>query len=223
MAETPSSAGAADATGGVPSRRVGRPAKRTAITRAARAVFGREGYAATSIDAIAAEADVSKRTIYNHFDGKEQLFSELMAESAARVSARFVEDVERTFTGTDADHDLRALGRAFAAQRTTSPDHFALVAQVRTEERHFPPGVIAAWQQAGPLRVRAEVARRLGELADRGLVTFEDPLRAATHFGLLVTAELRRSDPSRPPTEKDTLDTVRTGVDAFLRGYAERD
>lgn len=200
-------------------RAAGRPAKRVAITRAARAVFGREGYAAASIDAIATEAKVSKRTIYNHFDGKEQLFAELMAESATQVADRFVADVERSFTATDAARGLMALGRAFAAQRTTFPEHFAMVGQVRAQERHFPPAVIDAWQQAGPLRVQADVARRLGELADRDLLQIDEPVRAAVHFGLLVTAELPRTDRSGAPTQDETEATVQTGVNAFLNGY----
>ena len=206
----------------VAPRAVGRPAKRSAITSAARTVFGREGYAASSIDAIAAEAMVSKRTIYNHFDGKEHLFSELVVDSATQVADRFLADVERTFTSADAAHGLMALGRAFAAQRTTFPEHFAMVGQVRAQERHFPPAVIDAWQKAGPLRVKAEVARRLNELADRDLLHVEDPVRAAEHFGLLVTAELPRPDRPRPPTEEETETTVQTGVDVFLHGYRGR-
>jgi len=218
MARTPKTRATGSADDGVTPRAVGRPGKRSAITGAARAVFGREGYTSTSIDAIATEANVSKRTIYNHFDGKEQLFSELMTESATHVADRFVADVERTFTGNDAGCDLTALGRAFAAQRTAFPDHFAMVGRVRVEERHFPPAVIDAWQQAGPLRVRAEVARRLGQLADRGLVDLDDPVRAAMHFSVLVTAGLARPARSRL-TENEIQETVTTGVEAFLDGY----
>ncbi|MEV5986378.1 helix-turn-helix domain-containing protein [Streptomyces sp. NPDC052051] len=52
----------------------GMPEKRRSIAQAARAVFGREGYSRASVDANAVEAGVSKRTIYNHFTDKEQLF-----------------------------------------------------------------------------------------------------------------------------------------------------
>ena len=198
---------------------MGRPAKREAVTRAARAVFGRLGYVATTLDAIAAEAGVSKRTVYNHFDGKEQLFALLMAESATRVADRFVADVARTFHARDGLRALTALGEAFAAQRTAFPEHFALVAQVRAQERHFPPDVIDAWQEAGPLRVQAEVAWRLVELADRGLLRLADPARAALHFSVLVTADLPR--PRRPggPAAAEAARTVAAGVEAFLHGH----
>jgi len=48
--------------------------KRAAILEAAVAEFQDRGFQATSMDRIAARAQVSKRTVYNHFDGKDALF-----------------------------------------------------------------------------------------------------------------------------------------------------
>jgi AcrR family transcriptional regulator len=205
----------------VARRSGGRADKHRAITDAARTVFGRDGYVRTSIDAIAAEAGVSTRTIYNHFDGKEQLFSGVLHESATQVADGFMETVERDLTGADLERDLVALGRAFAAQGTDFPEHFAMVRQIRAEAPHFPPAVIDAWQQAGPLRVQAEVARRLQQLADRGLLRIGDPSRAAIHFSALVTAGiLVRPYDSPAPSDRETHGIVAAGVDAFLNGYS---
>lgn len=49
-------------------------------------VFARDGYMRASVDAIAAEAGVSTRTIYNHFQDKAQLFQTVIQESATRVA-----------------------------------------------------------------------------------------------------------------------------------------
>lgn len=60
--------------------------KRRQILDAAVAVFQDLGYACTSMDCIAARANVSKRTVYNHFENKEALFRailDLMAEQAS--------------------------------------------------------------------------------------------------------------------------------------------
>lgn len=51
--------------------------KREAIVVAARALFVEAGYQQSSMDAIAARAEVSKRTLYNHFPSKEALFHEI--------------------------------------------------------------------------------------------------------------------------------------------------
>ncbi|MCK2220224.1 TetR family transcriptional regulator [Actinomadura sp. ATCC 31491] len=59
-----------------------------ALTRAARELFGRHGYAATSIDAVAAAAGVTKGAAYHHFGGKAPLFRAAFEEELAGVSAR---------------------------------------------------------------------------------------------------------------------------------------
>ncbi|NQU61270.1 MAG: helix-turn-helix transcriptional regulator, partial [Rhodospirillales bacterium] len=38
------------------------------------------GFGSTSMDAIAAEAGVSKRTVYSHFENKETLFAAIMGD-----------------------------------------------------------------------------------------------------------------------------------------------
>ena len=62
----------------VPERQTDR--KRAAILQAAIAEFRRNGFAATSMDQIAATAGVSKRTVYNHFPGKEDLFEAILLQ-----------------------------------------------------------------------------------------------------------------------------------------------
>lgn len=52
--------------------------KRLAIIDAAIAEFRANGFEATSMDRIAATAAVSKRTVYNHFPGKNELFAEIL-------------------------------------------------------------------------------------------------------------------------------------------------
>ncbi|MDY7560940.1 TetR/AcrR family transcriptional regulator [Pseudomonas sp. 10B1] len=52
--------------------------KREAIVLAAIAEFRVNGFDVTSMDKIAAVAQVSKRTVYNHFPSKEELFSEIL-------------------------------------------------------------------------------------------------------------------------------------------------
>jgi AcrR family transcriptional regulator len=52
--------------------------KRTSIVTAARRAFLDSGYSQTSMDAIAEFADVSVKTIYRHFENKDELFSAVM-------------------------------------------------------------------------------------------------------------------------------------------------
>jgi TetR/AcrR family transcriptional regulator of autoinduction and epiphytic fitness len=52
--------------------------KREAIVQAALVEFRSHGFEATSMDKIAARADVSKRTVYNHFSSKDALFADIL-------------------------------------------------------------------------------------------------------------------------------------------------
>ena len=52
--------------------------KRDAIVQAAIGEFREHGFNGTSMDRVAAAADVSKRTVYNHFPSKEELFEAIL-------------------------------------------------------------------------------------------------------------------------------------------------
>lgn len=54
--------------------------KRQAIVEAAVAQFREHGFGGTSMDGIAAAAGVSKRTIYNHFPSKDELFAAILEQ-----------------------------------------------------------------------------------------------------------------------------------------------
>lgn len=54
-------------------------AKRQAVIDAAERIFLDQGYASASMDGIAAKANVSKRTVYNHFASKQELFQAVIA------------------------------------------------------------------------------------------------------------------------------------------------
>lgn len=61
--------------------------KRAAIVQAAVAQFRTHGYEATSMDQVAAAAEVSKRTLYNHFASKEALFAQILVQLWERSAA----------------------------------------------------------------------------------------------------------------------------------------
>ncbi|NEQ24028.1 MAG: TetR/AcrR family transcriptional regulator, partial [Microcoleus sp. SIO2G3] len=54
------------------------------ILQGAMQVFLQHGYRGTSMDRVAAQAGVSKHTIYNHFQGKEGLFVALIERLVLR-------------------------------------------------------------------------------------------------------------------------------------------
>ncbi len=69
---------------------------RRQIMAVAAHLFRTEGYDRTSIDAIAEAAKKSKRSIYNHFDGKEDLFAAVIAEELNEVRSTLQPVFDRT-------------------------------------------------------------------------------------------------------------------------------
>ncbi|AUY50097.1 TetR/AcrR family transcriptional regulator [Streptomyces sp. CB01881] len=197
--------------------------KRQAIVRAARTVFGRDGYTRASIDAIAAEAGVSTRTIYNHFAGKELLFRTVVRESSAQVGEAQLDIIDRRLGKvTDLEADLTAFALAWLTPLAEFADHFGLVRQINAEARHLPKSALDAWQEAGPRRVLAALGQRFGELAGQGWLETPDPGRAAAHFVLLTTTEVAQRSyfGAYPLARAETEEIVVAGVRAFLRAYA---
>ena len=70
--------------------------KHDAIAAAALVLFARDGYERTSVDAIAAEAGVSKRTVYSHYGDKENLFLLVLRETYDTMRERVGDIVDWT-------------------------------------------------------------------------------------------------------------------------------
>ena len=89
----------------------GQFAKRATILDAASRVFSREGFAGSSIDMIAAEAGVSRQTVYNHIGDKESLFAAVVEDTTEKANAGLYATLA---TFPDHPQDLEAELTAFA-------------------------------------------------------------------------------------------------------------
>jgi AcrR family transcriptional regulator len=63
--------------------------RRQQLLDVGRELFGQRGYEATSIEEIAARADVSKPVVYEHFGGKEGLYAVVVDREMQRLLDRF--------------------------------------------------------------------------------------------------------------------------------------
>ena len=66
-----------------------------ALVDAARELFARDGYDATSLDAVAARAKMTKGAVYHHFDGKRQLFEAVFTREVEQLATPLVEAYAR--------------------------------------------------------------------------------------------------------------------------------
>jgi TetR/AcrR family transcriptional regulator, mexJK operon transcriptional repressor len=161
--------------------------KQEAIGRAALRLFARDGYERTSVDAIAAEAGVSKRTVYSHYGDKESLFLAVVRDTFGQMRARFREVLAGiSLEGGDAAQILSAGVREIAGSVMLRPERATLIRLFFAESPHF-PALLEMWQDRGILPILTE---HLSRLAASGLLRLDDPVLAAEHFSALTFGQL---------------------------------
>jgi TetR/AcrR family transcriptional repressor of mexJK operon len=151
--------------------------KRAAILVAAVKLFVARGYDATSMDAVATEAGVSKLTVYNHFSDKENLFLAAVNEVG---QAYLPHDVFAVRPGAGIRERLTQIARAFV-MLIESPEseaaHRMMLADPRLSARIGP-----AFYEAGPRRVLDDMCEFLRRAVAAGELEIAEPARAAEHF-----------------------------------------
>ena len=201
--------------------------KRQAIVEAATALFLRDGYRNTSMDQVAADAAVSKQTVYKQFADKEQLFRAIVLGVTGN-SAAIIADMTSVLRSTDvaSREELRTVLTDLARRYidgVLQPHVLALRRLIIAEAERFPDLARTYFEQA-PARAIEVVADVLRDYTERGLLAAgDDPRLAAAHFAYLVLAiPLDRAQfypGERPPAaERDKL--AGEAVRIFLAAYA---
>jgi TetR/AcrR family transcriptional regulator of autoinduction and epiphytic fitness len=152
-------------------------AKRLAIVEAATRVFLAQGYEAASMDAVAAEAGASKRTVYNHFASKRDLFRAVVAELYTGLLG-----FEPGGVAADEPPDV-ALPR-FARRLLTHlrrPEVTGLLRLVVAEHHRFPE-LAHDLQVEGKGRALGQLVTYLATQHERGRLSVPDPVLAAQQF-----------------------------------------
>jgi len=198
-------------------------AKRAAIIEGAMACFLRTGYAGTSVDEIAATAGVSKQTVYQHFGGKERLFTEIAMETIDDVGRPFFERLAALDPGDDPKAFLCALARALAtiANERRLIDLRRLVI---AEALRFPQ-LARAFAERAPGRTIEALAETFARLDRDGVLRIPDPYVAGEQFNWLVLAvPVNRAmfDPGLRFTEAELERHADEAVRVFLAAYPAR-
>ncbi len=175
-------------------------AKRNAIIDAARRLFLADGYAATSMDGVTAEAGVSKQTVYAYFGSKQDLLTEVLVVEADKVgvpttvgSAQDVADLRRK---------LIALGENLVSA-LWRPDSIAVMRLVLGEAFRLPElrGMVS---ETLPKRLIGVSAGLMADADRRGLIDAPWPELSARMFvgammSFVVVDGLLQVELSAPP------------------------
>jgi TetR/AcrR family transcriptional repressor of mexJK operon len=163
-----------------PVRKPGRPldeAKRRAIVEAAALHFFQNGYAATSIEQVAADAGVSKVTIYNQFGDKSALFAAAVEGQCERMPENF--SIERTQPGAIRER-LTAIGESMVFFLSRS-EMIQFDRRIAAETEHE-PAIGAAFLDAGPRPMKRAFAAWLEHACAAGELAINDAELAAEQF-----------------------------------------
>lgn len=195
-------------------------AKRVTILDAAAFVFCREGYGGTNIDMVAAEAGVSRQTIYNHHGDKEKLFLAVVREVTERINAGTFQTLG---TFPDKPTDLQVELTAFAVRMfqncVCNRDGNFLRKLIQSEGERYPE-LFSAWLRDGPARTSNALAARFARLALEGHLAIDDPDLAARQFMALVRADLEPGITLGVPASPEEVERASwNGVRTFLRAY----
>ncbi|TPN81565.1 TetR/AcrR family transcriptional regulator [Mesorhizobium sp. CU2] len=198
-------------------------AKRVSVVGAAASVFCREGYAGANIDLIAAEAGVSRQTVYNHHGDKEKLFVAVVRDLTERCNAGIFATIA---TFPDQPGNLEADLIAFAVRMNRNcicnRDGRFLRKLIQAEGERYPE-LFADWREQGPGRTWSALAARFARLAFAGHLSIGDPDVAARQFQALVNAELQITFMlGGTPTEEEVLRSATNGVRTFLSAFARK-
>jgi TetR/AcrR family transcriptional repressor of mexJK operon len=198
------------------SANASRNRKADQIFAAAAAIFLESGYAAASMDAVAARAGVSKATIYVHFASKQALFAAIIRGRSEAIFGR----LELAAPDADLQQSLKELARLYL-HKIQSSDVMDMWRAVLAEA-HTQPEVGEIFFEAGPAFGRRKVAEYFLMLARHGRlnVTEQDAHIVADLFLSMLTNEYHKRAMFRLPIDRDLQDkSIDTAIDMFLCRY----
>ncbi len=202
-----------------PRGRAGRPAvlagaeRRALLLDAAARVFLQKGYAAATMHAIALDAGMSKKTVYQVFASKLALFDALLADRIFELPAPPCLD------GVDAEEDLTRLLLAIA-DVLLLPDRMALIRLIISDGPSSPE-LSTAFARLQMVQDLNAVETWLKQLQDRGQLRPGDVVMdAKLLFGMTIAEPILKALVNAPGRRDDPAieHQIRAAVRIFLRG-----
>jgi TetR/AcrR family transcriptional regulator of autoinduction and epiphytic fitness len=194
-----------------------RTPKESQIVGAAQRLFLEQGYEETSMDAIAAEANVSKRTVYSHFRSKEELFSEAMEGMCAQFGVGEHEVIDPS----DPPEKYLCSVARFVLAKVLDPRMHSISRTIVSESANFPEMGQRFWA-IGPGNMVQKVTEYLRQQHEAGILDVPDPRLAAGMFQSMVAGPVflpMLYTGSSPWTARDASYLANAATRAFLAAH----
>lgn len=183
-------------------------ATRRALLDSAAAMFVEKGYAATSLDDVAAGARVTKGAVYHHFSSKRALYEALTEEAEQHAVAAIVEAA----TGHESPWDGALAGIDAFLHLCVDPAYSRLCFQEGPAVMGFDD-----WWRQGEVYFVALTRSMLEGLRSLGLVDTDDPeVLSQLLFGSITAAALLLA---RSPDPEALLPRVRAELMRFVERF----
>lgn len=186
---------------------------------AAAHLFFTEGYGATSIEAIATGAQISKRTFYHRYPDKTAVFKAVVHRLIHQLKP---ENIEPLFEGKNLEGILLELARVIL-RASLSPQSLALHRMMLAEALRFPELALVMNEEGA----RKEATSRIAGLLERDVKVGSLPLRnalfAAEQFLQMVTSvpQRRALGLGHPMSAKELDLWAKNTVTLFLTGWSK--
>jgi TetR/AcrR family transcriptional repressor of mexJK operon len=200
----------------LPRRQQNRLNRERAILEAALKVFAATGYTGTKMDAVAAEAGVTKPTLYSYFPSKESLFQAMMLGKRDQMLDVFEHPSQQGMVA-----DLVVFAWAYA-DTVMRPEMLSLARLIIGEVQRFPE-IGRAYQASGPDHLMRGIMRYLEGQRRAGRLDFEDAeLAAQDLWGLILSAPRTQAlyMPDAQPDRTTLRRYIVNGLRVFLKAYS---
>ncbi len=191
--------------------------KMLAIVQAARVTFLAKGFDGASMDQIALAAGVSKRTVYNRFRSKEELFGAAIEETCKQLVPFNLAEIEASLPPPEL---VRQLSREFLSG-ILKPEAISL-RRIAAFEAERTPAIGRTYLEHGPLWMAEHFEPILARLAAKGVFKIDNIREAIWQLGALITEPLYTYALLGAATQdlEAAIDRqVESGVTAFFRIY----
>src|SRR6202049_3959064 len=191
-----------------------RGGSREAIVEAAERLFLERGFGSVTMDELAEAAGLARRTLYNQFTSKEEIFREMLLRVSGHLEDAFPPGVE---TQGDVEEVLRLVARMIL-ELHGRPEYLGFLRMVVADSRQFPWIAEEFAAVMDPLTER--LGRYVAHLTAMGILDCRNPLLAAHQFmGALNEFSLWPWMMGRETISVSGKDVVEETVRMFLQRY----
>src|SRR6516164_11119019 len=147
-----------------------RNGSREAIVEAAERLFLQRGFGSVSMDELAEAAGLARRTLYNQFASKEEIFREMLLRVSGQLEDAFPPGIE---TQGDVEDVLRLVARMIL-ELHKHPEYLGFLRMVVADSRQFPWIAEEFAAVMDPLSDR--LVRYLAHLTAMGVLNCRNPM-----------------------------------------------